>query len=207
MDRLLLFFTLFASGSLAGAGLFQLNDYDPPSYPESRTPFVVNLAEQFGKADTLVLGDSLIEQTNLDRACGRTFNAGIGGARLQHAIAAAPALIAATDPGTVVIALGANHFAAGDEMEAFRALYPDLLELVSDRNLVLIAVPNSAAASRHVAALAAKAGATYVPDADGPTGPDGLHHTATGSRAYREAIAAGCAKSTSLPTAESVTQT
>ncbi|RDC59695.1 hypothetical protein HME9302_00887 [Alteripontixanthobacter maritimus] len=194
MERLLFFVTLFASGSLAGAGLFQLNDYDPPAYPDSRTPFVVNLAQQFGKADTLVLGDSLIEQTNMDGACGTTFNGGIGGARLQHAIKAAPELIQATDPDTIVIALGANHFAAGNEIGDFRRLYPQLLELAGERELVLVGVPNSDVASRNVAALARKTGATYVPAIKGPTGPDGLHHNAEGSRAYREAISQGCAR-------------
>lgn len=193
MERLFAILLLFGSGTAAGAGLFEIRDYDPPTYPEARSPFVIQLAEQFGDADTLVVGDSLVEQTDLSAACGRTFNGGIGGARIQDVQAALPDLLASTTPEKLVIAIGANHFAAGNEIDDFRLLYPELIDGLAGRELVLVGISNSAEANAVVAEMAEERNIPFVDPIEGPLKPDGLHHTVEGSRAYREAIASGCA--------------
>ena len=192
MERLLAILLLFGSGTAAGAGWFEFRDYDPPPYAQARAEFVVQLARQHGKADTLVLGDSLIEQTDLTDACGRTFNAGIGGARIADVAGALPDLLAATQPDRVVLAIGANHFAAGDEMPVFERDYAPLVDALGKRQVILVGVVNSAAASRLVEAEAERRGMPYVAPVVGHTKADGLHHDVEGSQLYREAIAAGC---------------
>ena len=193
MERVLIILLMFMTGTAFSAGLYKhVEPEQRPHYSKSRATFVTHLAEQFGQADTLVVGDSLVEQANLDGACGRTFNGGIGGARIQDLQTFLPVLIAATDPERVVIAIGTNHFAAGDEIEDFRQLFPLLVAGVSGRDLVLVGVPNSAEANQIVSNVAAAAGAAYVPPVTGPLQADGVHHTVEGSRLYREAISKGC---------------
>ncbi|ANU07148.1 SGNH/GDSL hydrolase family protein [Paraurantiacibacter namhicola] len=191
MGRSALYALAGSAALLTGLLIGDLRGESPP-YASARTPFVKVLAQQYGPADTLVLGDSLVEQTYLAGACGRTFNAGIGGARTQQAMQALPGLLEATQPRTVVIAIGANHFAAGDEMEDFRRLYPQLVSMAGGYDLILVGVANSPAASAFVAQTAKERGARYVQAVTGPTGPDGLHYTATGSKRLREAIAGAC---------------
>lgn len=183
---------LLMAGLAAGAGLFELRDYDPPPYPQSRAPFVTQLAKQFGPSETLVLGDSLVEQTNFSAVCGRTFNAGIGGARVQDVRRALPALIGATQPERVIVAVGANHFVADDELADFRRQYPLLLDELASRDLVLVGVSNSREASDFVQQQAQERGLTYIAPITAPLQEDGLHHTVAGSRMFREAVAATC---------------
>lgn len=195
MSRIFEILFLLLAGTAAGAGLFELRDYDPPPYADNRAPFVIQLAEQFGQADTLILGDSLVEQTNFAQVCGATFNAGIGGARVQDVRAALPQLLSATQPRRVVVAVGANHFAAGEEFGTFRHQYPLLLDELGAQELVLVGVPNSSEASHFVRETARARGLNYLPPITAPVKSDGLHHTVEGSLAFRDLVASSCHRS------------
>ena len=71
-------------------------------------------------------------------------------ARVQDVRAALPQLLSATQPRRVVVAVGANHFAAGEELDSFRSQYPHLLDELGTKELVLVGVPNSSEASDFV---------------------------------------------------------
>ncbi|RDC61368.1 hypothetical protein HME9302_02590 [Alteripontixanthobacter maritimus] len=98
--------------------------YGELSYAKTRAGFVVQEAQQVGKVDTLVIGDSLIEQTYFPDRCGSVFAAGIGGARVRDFQAIIDELLSATQPDTVIVALGAKHFSAGDELQEFAQSTP-----------------------------------------------------------------------------------
>jgi hypothetical protein len=164
-------------------------------YPEHREPFVLNLAGQFGPADTVVFGDSLTEQTILDGACGRTFNAGVGGAFVSDVQAIAPAVMRAVQPNTVVLSIGTNHFVGHrNEVDLFRHDLGALSRTFSGHRLVLVGLRASREGDSIVRDIARQLHATYVAPVDGPglIGPDGIHHTPAGSRAYRSSIAHAC---------------
>lgn len=184
----------FASGFVGGWKLKP----GPEPYPTQRARFVLRLAEQFGHADTLVIGDSLTEETLFDGACGRTFAAGVGGARPRDLAAIAPALVAATTPRLIVLEAGTNHYTAGAETTAMAADYPTLAQQLRRYAPVLLvgmalsregkATPRSAAPPlpcTYPMSVAPVRGAGLI-------AADGVHNTAAGSRAYRRQVAAAC---------------
>ena len=195
LERILIVLLMFSGGTLTGVNMV---DPEPVvvqelDYPDTRAFFVNRLAEQFGKADTVLLGDSLIELADFRHACGRTFNGGIGGGRISDIVQHGPHILEHTKPETVVLAIGANHFILGDEIELFRDTYPALVDSLSNYRLVLVGVQNSAAADAFVRKEARRIGAPYVAPIDGPFLEDGLHHAEEGKRNYRRAVQSGCA--------------
>ena len=166
------------------------------TYPEGRAFFVTKQAAQFGKADTLVIGDSHIEQTFLDGACGKTFSAGIGGARVSEPLSIMDTLIDSLDPETVVIAIGANYFTSIDQYDQLVRDYPNLLDSAGDVRLILVGTPAFERGRDFVRTEAERRGATYVDPPDGPFIADGIHYAPEGTAALREAIEEACDRPT-----------
>ena len=167
---------------------------------QARAAFLARQARMFGDADTLIIGDSLVEQADWTDACGRTFAAGIGGARVAAPLFVLPDLLRFTTPETVVIALGTNYFIPTEDLARFRQDMPGLIDAVGGVELVLVGVPGVEKANRLVARWADQRGATFVEPPAGPMRqvsqgvPDGYHYTHEASLAYRAAISEGCAR-------------
>lgn len=179
----------FAVGGLAGHEWHRKLGLDP----DRKIEFVETSAAVAGQVDTVVLGDSVTEETWLDGACGRTFNAGIGGARVRHVSEVAARILPELKPKTIVIAVGANHFWVRPEPE-FEQDYPKMLDQLPPARLVLVGVPNSRSASAFVRKQAASRGAIYVPPVvgEGLNLPDRVHLTVAGARLYRARLEAAC---------------
>ena len=189
--------TALAIGAALGAAIdHRLRPAAWRIYPERRAPFVANLASQFGDADAVVFGDSLTEQTVFDEACGRTFNAGIGGAFVEDIRDVAPLVMRAVRPETVVLSVGTNYVVdGGPGLHRFPAAYAALARSFAGSRLILVGLRGSPAGDRIIRETAGRLHARFVPAVDGPglIGPDGVHHTPAGSRAYRAAVARACA--------------
>ena len=190
---------LWTSLALAGLGLgagFVLGlraapDLREPShYVAIRGHFVSEQAARFGRADTLIIGDSLSEEADLFGVCGRTFNAGVAGARLRDAVGTTPALLDAISPETLVVSLGTNDF-LGKPPADFRRRYEEFVRSLGDRRLILVGIAISQEGNAIIRATAGKTGARFVPPVR-QLGPDGVHHTAEGSRSYRRSLAEAC---------------
>jgi hypothetical protein len=194
---LLIASTALVIGAALGAAVdHKLRPDEWRIYPERRAPFVVNLASQFGDADAVAFGDSLTEQTVFDGACGHTFNAGVGGAFVEDIRTIAPAVMRAVRPETVILSLGTNYVVAGGPgLDRFPTEYAALARSFAGRRLILVGLRASPAGDGIIRDTARQLHARYVPAVDGPglIGPDGVHHTPAGSRAYRAAIAQACA--------------
>lgn len=198
VSRAFLLATAGLVGAVVGATVdHKLRPAEWRIYPERRERFVVNLAEQFGHADAVVFGDSLTEQTVFDGACGRTFNAGIGGAFVGDLRRIAPAVMRALRPNTVIVSIGTNYVVdGGPGLDRFPVEYSALVQSFAGHRLVLVGLRASPAGDAIIRDTARRTHARYVPAVDGPglLGPDGVHHTPAGSRAYRDAIARACAR-------------
>lgn len=181
----------FAIGALVGYAYARWTIYIPPPYSQVRSGFVMQEAAQFGDADTLIIGDSLIEQAYLSGACGRTFVAGVGAARIEDIADLAPAIVESTTPELIVLAIGANHFTLRDEIGSFARDYPALVNTLP-KPLVLVGVVNSEAGNAVVERTAENTGSIFVPPIMGPMQADGLHHTSIGSLRLRKAIENAC---------------
>ncbi|MHA6332754.1 SGNH/GDSL hydrolase family protein [Qipengyuania sp. CAU 1752] len=167
--------------------------YQPAfSYPEGRFHFLAHRAAQFGKADTLIIGDSLIEQTFLENACGRTFEAGIGGARIHDPMQVLPSILQAVDPDRVFVALGTNYFTSGEDQSGLEEDYPQILDLLEGREVGIIGIGASDNGNEFLLALARARGHAFVQPPPGPFIEDGVHYTVEGSRALRETIEQAC---------------
>ena len=182
-----------AAGLILGYWRWQM--HDPPPYPVARSHFVHLLAEQHGTARTLVLGDSLSEQTDLSDVCGDTFNGGVGGAQASTLLPIARDLLPIIRPHTIVVNVGTNNYLGFDDGGNFARDYHLLLEsLPRDRNLILFGIRRSAAATAIIRQEAVARNALFVPPIDGPglIDADDIHLSAAGSRRYAQALAAAC---------------
>lgn len=164
------------------------------SYPQARAYLAKRGAARFGKADTLVIGDSLVHQTDLEGACGKTFAAGMAGARVAEPLSVVDDLLASLDPDLVVVGLGTNYFLPYDAQPRLEAELPTLLDRLGDRPLVIVGITYSTNGNAFLHALADERGAVFVQPPPGPMESDGYHYTDEGTRHYRAAIAAGCSK-------------
>lgn len=150
-----------AFGLAAGFALWKMNR--GPSYHEVRGGYVQLQATLAGQQDTVVLGDSVIESTWFQNACGRTFNAGVGGATVEEVHEIARAILPKLQPSTVIVSVGANHFWNGDdELADFEKRYRDLVEDLPKERLVLVGVPNSNAANLQVQRIAREIEAAFL---------------------------------------------
>ncbi len=161
--------------------------------PDRRIQFVEVRASPGRASRCVALGDSVTEETWLDDACGRTFNAAVGGSRVRHVRAVADAVLPRLKPKTIIVAVGANHFWKRPEAE-FQKDYPKLLASLPSARLILMGVPNSPAASAFVQSLARQRGATYIPPVTGSgnTIPDGVHLTPQGAALFRQRVQQAC---------------
>ena len=167
---------------------------DRPSYTEARMSQVKQLARQASHVDTVVLGDSITEQTSLEGACGLTFNAGVGGAKVRHVRRIAEAT-RHLSPRIIVLAIGTNDLWK-DEPANFRSDYRAVVDSVGPK--VLVGTPNSEAASAFIRSEAQRISATYIPPVTGKLTSDGVHLTSAGRREYRRRIQDACDKANVL---------
>lgn len=164
-----------------------------PTYHDSRAGYIQLNASVAGRQDTVVLGDSVIESTWTEGACGRTFNAGMAGAKVHDVHRLARKILPDLKPSTIIVSVGANHFWNGDrELPAFRTQYRDLIADLPQARLVLLGVPNSSAASADVRQFAREKGALFVPPVRGSL-PDGVHLTPSDALRLRERLRQACA--------------
>ncbi|ANU08821.1 SGNH/GDSL hydrolase family protein [Paraurantiacibacter namhicola] len=162
------------------------------TYPQGRSHYTRQQAAHFGKADSVIIGDSLVEQTDFSGVCGRTFQAGLGGSSAVDAINALPAIVQHTDPKVVFIAIGTNYFTSGDQLADLENEYPYLIDAADGRQVVLVGIHNSDKGDAFIAALAKDAGYEFVAMPEGPLMMDKLHFTTEGSERFRQAIAEAC---------------
>jgi lysophospholipase L1-like esterase len=183
---------ILAIGAIVGFAFARWN-YSMPTYAEQKTVFVRTAASIAPPMDTVALGDSVTEEAWLEGACGKTFNAGIGGARVIDLRMIAKDILPRLRPKTIVVAVGANHFWKRPEPE-FQRDYPKLIAELPQAKLILVGVPNSAEASAFVRNLARQNGATYLPPVTGAgnTVPDGVHLTTKGAWLFRARIERSC---------------
>jgi len=181
---------LGAGLALAGflLGIILTNARRPPSYSATRAGYVATALGAAGPFDTLVLGDSIGESVPWD--CGRTFNASIGGAKVQDVARLAPLAIERIRPSTVILEVGANHFwDAADP--GFAPAYEKLARSLKAR-LILIGIPNNAEANQMVKRLAKELGAPFIEAVPSQLTNDGVHPTAVGARRLRDQVAEIC---------------
>lgn len=164
------------------------------TYPEGRAFFTSLQAELHGKADTLIIGDSLVEQNLLADTCGRTFQAGLGGGRAREPLLYIEDMLASLDPETVVVAFGTNYFTTPDGLDGLRRDYPRFVDALGDRNLILVGVARSEQGNAFIRTFAERNGHAFVDPPRGPLHEDGLHYSREGSIAFRQAIAVKCAE-------------
>ncbi len=91
----------------------------------ARQSKVLAIAVAQGPWDTVVIGDSIVQQSHIESLCGRTLNAGVGGIDADSAADFAPKLLAITHPKRVIVAVGAN--------DALRVTDPDVYARNVDR--------------------------------------------------------------------------
>jgi lysophospholipase L1-like esterase len=160
-------------------------------YIRNRSVHLVSQAQAAGKADTLVLGDSIVEENALDDLCGRTFAAGIGGATVADLAKIAPALVAATHPRRIVLALGTNDVLRRiGEGSPFRERYLSLLASLSVKPFALVGVANGQ--NDFIRRTASTIGATYVPPIVPALTSDGIHPTLPGRKLWKARVARAC---------------
>lgn len=182
-------------GVLVGvaAGAYRWRDPTLTHYPTIRAAYVHNLIAQSGPVDTLILGDSISESTLLDGVCGKTFNASVGAARVPTAYQLGRFAVPRLRPKLVVVEIGTNYFAAGDDAQFYRD-YPILLRQLAGHRLILVGTPRSVKATAWIERTAQALGAQFVPPVTGRLTFEGVHPTPEGGRVYRQRLANACAK-------------
>lgn len=176
-----------------GVGYWRWHPAIQPSYAETRGGFVRLLAHQRGDVDTLIIGDSVTEETWLDDVCGSTFNAGVGMFRLSDAAKMAAYAVPRTHPKTVVLAIGTNDFwHKTTPLSDFERRYSELLDSLAGKHLILVGANTSAEASAFIRQEARRRGAVYIPPVPTSLTTDGVHLTAAGARLYRRQIQQHC---------------
>ena len=169
-------------------GITVANRDKQPSYSAVRGSYVATALAASGPFDTLVLGDSIGESIPWD--CGRTFNASVGGAKVQDVARIAPLAVERTRPATVILEVGANHF--WDAPDAgFAPAYEKLARSFGSR-LILVGVPNNEDANRGVRRLAQELGAAFLEPIPANLTTDGVHPTPAGARHLRDRAAKIC---------------
>lgn len=181
-------------GFSQGQQSIRVPDASDYTYPEGRAFFTNLQAELHGKADTLIIGDSLVEQNLFADTCGRTFQAGIGGGRAREPVLYLEDMLANLDPETVVVAFGTIYFTTPDGLDGLARDYPRFIEGLGDRQLILVGIARSEQGNAFIREFAERNGHAFVDPPRGPLLDDGLHYSREGSIAFRQAIAAKCAE-------------
>lgn len=160
-------------------------------YVRTRSIHIVSQAEAAGKADTLVLGDSIVEGNSLDGVCGRTFAAGVGGGTVADLAKITPALVAATQPNRIVVALGTNDVLQrkADGLP-FRQRYLALLGSLPVKPFALVGVANGP--NDFIQRTASKIGAAYIPPIAASLTRDDIHPALPGRKLWKKRIARVC---------------
>ena len=184
----------FIVGTLSGLifGYSHWRNPDLVEYPEVRAHFLENLIRQTGPVDTLVLGDSIVESTDLSDVCGKTFNAGVGSSMADTASHLAMIALPLLKPKTVVVNVGRNSISRGYSLKQMEAGYLRLVHQLRGYRLILVGIPESPAGTAFIKRTAAQIGAAFVE----PVPPDltfeGIHPTPQGAKLLRLRIAAAC---------------
>jgi len=146
----------------------------------------------------VALGDSITEAVYLADVCGTSFNAGIGGGKIEDVSSLADKILKRLQPRILLIAVGTNDIWAGSDIPTFTQHYTQLVEHLPKARTILMGVPNSPDASAMIRTLAAKRGAIYVPPVTGSdyTIADGAHLKPAGARMFRQRVAGACAMAT-----------
>jgi len=196
----------------AGVGVGYDRWHRPPCPPpparqieqmvDTRVLQVTQAAAAAGRVDFVVLGDSIAASVYLDSACGRGFNAAVPAARIADVAGVAAAVLPKLRPHILLVAVGTNDLRAGDAgLAGFRQDYASLVAGLPAAQILLMGVPNSAAASADIERIARDRGFGYVPPVtgQGATIADGIHLTRAGAERFRSRIAAACGRATTGP--------
>lgn len=81
----------------------------PEHMPVRKMAILSQAAQQ--RYDTIIIGDSMVELAEISGLCGRTLNAGIGGARVADIVKFAPAAIWSSGAKRVIVVVGVNDAA------------------------------------------------------------------------------------------------
>jgi lysophospholipase L1-like esterase len=178
----------------AGVGYSRWHRPPPPTYAETRAGFVRLNADLAPPVDFVALGDSITESVYFGQICGTWFNAGVGGAKVDDIAGIARYVLPKLKPKTILVAVGTNDFMAGGTLPDFERGYLALLAALPPAKVILMGVPNSAAASAFVRSQAATRGFRYVKPITGAgfTIADGVHLTDAGARLYRDRVKVAC---------------
>ena len=165
------------------------------SYTAKRSAMVQANAAIAPPQDFVALGDSLTEQVYLADVCGRSFNAGVGGARVADVAVMADRILKRLQPKVILVAVGTNDFWTGMDVATFRTQYAALLARLPRAHIILMGLPESAEGTAAIREMAKARGFTYVDPVTGPgnTVDDGAHLKSPGARLYRQRIAVACA--------------
>lgn len=165
------------------------------SYTAKRSAMVQANAAIAPPQDFVALGDSLTEEVYLADVCGRSFNAGVGGARVDDVIVVADRILKRLQPKVILVAVGTNDFWTGMDAATFRTRYAALLARLPHAHIILMGLPESADGTAVIREMAKARGFAYVDPVTGPenTVDDGAHLKLPGARLYRQRIAAACA--------------
>jgi lysophospholipase L1-like esterase len=187
-----------ALAALIAIAIFVVLRRSAEARPQTRESYIAEheagmlaRAAQTGKVDTVALGDSITEMNTLDGLCGRTFNAGVGGAAISDLRRFAPAVLKLARPSHIVLAIGTNDVLLGrTHLAGFRASYAALVDSLPVRPFALVGVDRGD--NQFIKAEAGRIGAAYIPPVAKSLTYDGIHPSAAGRRLWRERIAAVC---------------
>jgi lysophospholipase L1-like esterase len=144
----------------------------------------------------VVLGDSIVEQQQIDRLCGLpVLNASISGARIGHYIDLMPKVLTLARPSRVVVALGTNDLRGRKPTSGtqFKQQLQQVLAEAGPRPIVVgVAGPQAESLNNLLAAAARAHGGVFVEPPPASLTTDGVHLSADGKRDWRRRVEAAC---------------
>lgn len=191
-------FVVFVTALLAGAGGIAIGfgrwHRDTPRPYAVRELVVAHHAAELPKGSTVVIGDSLVERQLVDRLCGPTLNAGVGGAQASDLIPLMRHITAVVEPKIVIAEVGTNdRFYKVPDSSFFRH-YRTLIDEAKGARFVIVGIPGDDEWNAKLEDLAKETGASFVPAID-PAGhtTDGIHFDAIAAALWKTAVRSACA--------------
>ena len=168
-------------------------------YNDKPRPFAVrelvitHHAAEIPKGSTVVIGDSLVERQRVDRLCGPTLNAGVGGAQTGHLIPLMRHIASVVEPKLVIAEVGTNDRYYKVTEATFLRQYRTLIDEAKGARFVIVGIPGDTDWNAKLEDLAKETGSTFVPaiDATGHT-TDGVHFDAIAGALWKSAVQSAC---------------
>jgi hypothetical protein len=184
-------------GALAGVAFgFHRWRQSPSAAFHQTESIVLARAGDVAPGGIVVLGDSIVEQQQIDRLCGLpVLNAGISGARIGHYVGLTPRVLTLARPSRVVVALGTNDLRGRKPTSPteFEQQVQQVLAEAGPRPIVVgVAGPQAKSLNNVLAAAARARGGVFVEPPPVDLTSDGVHLSAAGKREWRRRVEAAC---------------